>query len=72
MSKPQTIRAAIARRAKDRKLTTYQVAKLVEGTISQSQVYRYLSGETDVSTEAADALLVALNLKIVEAEHNDE
>lgn len=72
MSKPQTIRAAIARRAKDRKLTTYQVAKLVEGTISQSQVYRYLSGETDVSTEAADAMLAALGLRIVEAGDNDE
>jgi len=59
------IRAAIVNEVKARGLTGYQMVGLLEGKVSRTAVYRFLSdgGTTDIAT--AEAFFNVLDLTVV-------
>lgn len=62
--KPESIRAAILRRMEERGLNANKLALLVADDVSRAQVFRFLAGTHDATTEVADVLLRALDLRI--------
>lgn len=56
----QTIQSELARR----QMSPHALAKLVEGKVVRSQVYAFLAGQKDISTQYLEPILDALGLTV--------
>jgi len=56
------IRDAIMAEVERRGLNAYQLWKLVEGKVSRTTVYQFMTGNTSLTTETATHILSALSL----------
>ena len=59
------IRKAILERMEEQKLTTYRLAKMLDGKVPKRTLYDFLSGESDTATGVAAAIMEVLGLTIV-------
>jgi hypothetical protein len=58
------IRAAITRDMREQGVNPNQLALLVSGKISRSQVYDFINGASDLGSEKLNHLLSALRLEV--------
>lgn len=61
----RTVRKIVRDRIGELGLTTYAVAKLVEGKMTKQTVYNFVNGRRDIKSDSLDHLLDALGLRIV-------
>jgi hypothetical protein len=59
-----SVRKAILDEMARRKLTTYQLWKMVEDSMSKPTVYDFLSGEKALTSDNLDQILHALDLRV--------
>jgi hypothetical protein len=62
--KYQRIREAVSVEMERQKLTTYQLWKLVEKSMSKPTVYDFIAGEKNITSDKLDDILKALKLRI--------
>ncbi len=65
------VREAVKREMAQRRLTPYRVWKEARGyctTLSQSAVHEFLKGEREIELPYAEAIMAALNLKVVKTQ----
>lgn len=64
--KTEPLRAAIVRRVKERGLTTYRLAKELDGKVTRKTLDNYLSGRHNAADWIED-LMGLLDLRVVES-----
>lgn len=63
-AKPSPIREAVLATMKARGIDTPLLVQLAAGRVARSTVYRYVAGEGEITTDAAEALLDVLGLEL--------
>lgn len=58
------IRTIVQTRMRERNLTAYRLAQLLDGSVSRNSVYTYLRGDRDMTGQSLGYLLAALDLTL--------
>lgn len=62
--KHESLRAAIVRRVKAAGLNARELSERTGGAVSHDQIWRFLRGDTDLTTAKADAIMRALGISL--------